>query len=292
MIQKILEILGNSHFEAWVGGGLMGVIYGQLFNVFGKYNDQNLILSTGESPREIQKKIRVQQTLLGSHQVHHHHYHHVRNSSGQHDDASLFFIVSAIILSVVLLIFAAYLPQITEALYFSIVTISAFSLTAAISSGLGGRYNSIEWWLYTIFPALTSVVCFYVVSIAHQSISPDVVEYAHGLIYNQPLTLSTLITSAITFLRSINNKYVLWMIFEMLAFVFITIATVVSSMQCIYYIALINFRDSGSNLWRSIAALTARSRGVGSFVYSLTLLIAAWYLASGAVFRMAFQWVN
>jgi hypothetical protein len=63
-------------------------------------------------------------------------------------------------------------------------------------------------------------------------------------------------------------------------------------MQCIYYIALINFRDSGSDLWRSIAALTAKFRGIGSLVYSLAFLIAAWYLASGDVYRMALQWVN
>jgi hypothetical protein len=291
MIEKFLEILGNSHFEAWVGGGLMGVIYGQLFNVFGKSNDQNLTIGSGKSPQDMQHQMRVQQSLFNSHEVHHHHY-HGRSSSGHHDDASSFLIISAVVLSVVLLVFAAYLPQITEALYFSIVTISVFSLTAAISSGLGGRYNSIEWWLHTIFPALTSAGCFYVVSVAHQSISADVVRYAHSLISNQPLTISTIISSAITFLRTINNEYARWMIFEMLAFIFITISTIVSAMQCVYYIALINFRDSGSDLWRSIATLTARFRGVGSLIFSLSFLLGAWYLATGQVYRMTLQWGN
>jgi hypothetical protein len=31
MLEKLLEILGNSHFEAWVVGGVTGAIYGQMF---------------------------------------------------------------------------------------------------------------------------------------------------------------------------------------------------------------------------------------------------------------------
>jgi hypothetical protein len=72
----------------------------------------------------------------------------------------------------------------------------------------------------------------------------------------------------------------------------ITISTIVSAMQCIYYIALINFRDSGSDLWRFITTLTARFRGVGSLIFSLSSLFGAWNLVTGQVYRMTLQWRN
>lgn len=287
MLEKLLEILGNSHFEAWVVGGVTGAIYGQVFNAFGKSKDQ-----TGprqqrvDSPQETQQRIRKPREQVTVREVHHHHYHHGKQNSGN-DDAMPILVFAGMALLVALLFFAAYLPQIADTLYFFITTISVFSVAAGTSAALGGRFNTAEWWLHTIAPAVTSMACFWVVTIAHAAISTDVVNFAHGLIANKPLAFQTVLSGAFTFFRALGNEYVRWMLFDMLAFVTVLASSVICAIQCVYYIALMNYRDSGGKGWRMVVNATMPLSGLGSLVFAWTLLFLAWFLASGGAYQLS-----
>jgi hypothetical protein len=286
MLEKLLEILGNSHFEAWVVGGVTGAIYGQLFGVFGKRKDQTSPRQQSvESPQEIQQKMREQRQQPSVREVHHHHYHHGKRTSGN-DDAMPVFVFAGIALLVSLLFFAAYLPQIADTLYFFVTTIAVFSVAAGVSAALGGRFNTTEWWLHTIAPAVTAMGCFWVMTIAYAAISPDVVSYAQKLIANKPLSFATVLGSAITFFRALGNEYVRWMLFDMLAFIAVLVSSVICAAQCVYYIALMNFRDSGGKGWRIVVNVTASLSGFGPLLLAWVLLLLAWFLASGWAYRL------
>lgn len=286
MLEKLLEILGNSHFEAWVVGGVTGAIYGQIFGAFGNRGGDAKTQQSDESPLEIQRQIRERSKQPVMREVHHHHYHHNGRSSNNGDDAFPIFVITGLVLLVALLMFAAYLPQIADTLYFSITSIAVFSVAAGVSAALSGRFNTAEWWLHTIAPALTSMGCFWVTTIAHAAISPDVVSFAHGLIANQPMSFKTVLGGAFTFFRSINNEYVLWMTFDMLAFIAVLVSAVICAMQCVYYIALANFRDSGGSGWRKVVTMAQGPSGFGSLFFAWFLLFVAWLLASGEAYRL------
>lgn len=286
MLEKLLEILGNSHFEAWVVGGVTGAIYGQLFNAFGKRDQSTSRQQSEESPQEIQRQMREQRRQPSVREIHHHHYHHGRNTSNGGDPFPIFFVFAGIALLVSLLFFAAYLPQIADTLYFFVTTIAVFSVAAGVSAALGGRFNTTEWWLHTIAPAVTAMGCFWVMTIAYAAISPDVVNYAQKLIANKPLSLATVLGNAITFFRALGNEYVRWMLFDMLAFVAVLMSSVICAAQCVYYIALMNFRDSGGKGWRIVVNVTAPLSGFGPLLFAWVLLFVAWFLASGGAYRL------
>lgn len=146
MLEKLLEILGNSHFEAWVVGGVTGAIYGQIFGAFGKRGGDAKTQQSDESPLEIQRQIRERSGQPVMREVLHYHYHHNGRSSNNGDDAfPLFFVTTGLVLLVALLMFAAYLPQIADTLYFSITTIAVFSVASGVSAAVGGRFNTAEW---------------------------------------------------------------------------------------------------------------------------------------------------
>ena len=286
MLEKLLEILGNSHFEAWVVGGLTGAIYGQLLSAIGKRKDQTTSRQQSEeSPQDIQQKIREQRTQVPVREVHHHHYHQDRRTPGN-DDAMPILVFTGVALLVALLFFAAYLPQIADTLYFFVTTIAVFSVAAGMSAALGGRFNTAEWWLHTIAPAVTSMACFWVVTIAHAAISADVVNFAQGLIANKPMSFQTVLGGAFTFFRALGNEYVRWMLFDMLAFVAVLVSSVICAMQCVYYIALMNYRDSGGKGWRIVVNVTNPLSGYGPLFLAWVLLLLAWFLASGWAYRL------
>lgn len=266
----------------------MGTIFGQIFNAVGKRGDKQKAQRSEESPQETERHIREHRSVPPVREVHHHHYHHHQHgqSSKSDDTFPIFFVITALALLVALFLFAAYLPQIADTLYFFITTVAVFSITAGISATLSGRFNTVEWWLHTIGPALTSIGCFWVTSIAHAAISPKVVSFAHGLIANQPMSFKTVLTGAVTFVRSTHNEYVLWMTFVMLAFVVVLASTVICAMQCVYYIALANVRDSGGSGWRWIVSVTQKFSGLSSLFFAWFLLAVAWFLASGEAYRL------
>ncbi|MGM9485724.1 hypothetical protein [Ideonella sp. YS5] len=281
-MDQLLTVLGNSHFEAWVAGPLLGVIMGAVFAGLGKRPG-------GASPSDVSPS-KAREDLEDSaprssgsgRQVHHHHYHH-----GRPNDSDPSWVIAVLLaLGVALFLFAAYLPEISDTLCISIATVSTFAVTAAAVALLSGRFNTVDWWVHAVAPALTLVACLWVTTIARNAVSDDVVHYAKGLLASQPGSVGGVIKGAMTFFRAIKSEYVQWMLFDMLAFVLLFASTILCALQCSYYVSLANVRDGGGSFWQHIARMTTPFGGLPTLGGAGVLLFAAWALASGEVYQL------
>jgi hypothetical protein len=286
MLEALGSVLGNSHFEAYLGGPMVGVIFACIFSALGNRppsgSDQGQ-----QSPQEARDRIDdrgSRRSTLRVKEVHHHHYH--RAGTNSNDDAPAIFIVAGLALLVALFLFAAYLPQIAGTLYFVITAVAMFSLTASLLACLTGQFNTPEWWMLSIFPSVASVGCFWLTVIAYQSISPDVVAYAQSLLGNSPMSFSVVINSALKFFQSIKSDYVHWMLFEMLAFMCIAVCALIAFLQCVHYVSLSNTRVEGSSMWRALTLWTKRFSGMGTIIFVAVFLAAGWLLATGGMYQL------
>ncbi|MTV39476.1 hypothetical protein GM676_18070 [Duganella radicis] len=186
-------------------------------------------------------------------------------------------------------LFAAFLPQIAFALYCFISGVAMFSMTASLLAWLTGQFNTIDWWRHAIFPFFVSVGCFWVTEQAIQAISPDVVAFAQRLLGNSPLSVAVVISGSFKFFHVLGDRYVHWMMFDMLAFLCIALCAVVTLFQCVYYVALSNTRVSGGTGWQLLTAWTERFSGMGTVIFVSLLLLAGWFLATGGMYRLVHQ---
>ena len=183
-------------------------------------------------------------------------------------------------------LFAAFLPQIAFALYCFISGVAMFSMTASLLAWLTGQFNTANWWRHAIFPFIVSIGCFWIAVQANQAISPDVVVFAQRLIGDNPMSVALIVGGAFKFFRVLGDRYVHWMIFDMLAFICVLVCTVVTLLQCVYYVALSNTRASGGAGWQTLALWTERFSGTGTVIFVSILLVAGWFLATGGMYRL------
>lgn len=291
MLDRLFDVLGNSHFEAWVAGGLTGALYANIFDAFKKKPPQER--SREESPSEAEARLREQRQRERPaprevvREVHHHHY-RGGPAAGGDDSAAVILFVGAVLLIVGTFAFAAYLPRISETLYFSVTTIAAFSFFSSLLAALGGRFKTAEWWLRGLGPGVLSLGCFAVAETAERAINPEVVAYAQQLQAGHPHTFGGYVAAAMQFYRSINSEYASWMLFIMLAFVLVVACALICCVQCVHFIALANARDTDTSWWRSIVWATRKVSGPGWLVFGAALLVGAELLASGTVY----QWLH
>ncbi|WP_240766613.1 hypothetical protein [Paraburkholderia flava] len=284
MWEQLLDTLGNSHFEAYVAGPALGVIFGVIFNALGKPPGPD---EANRSPDDVRQDIKEKrQSRSGTRDVHHHHHHHYDRSSG--DDGAAPIVIVGLIMVVALFLFALYLPQIAGSLYFFNTTVAMCCITAAVLALLTGRFNTSEWWLHAIFPAAISLGCFWLTVRARNEISSDVIAYAQSLIANEPMNIGVVLSAAFKFFKSLGNDYTQWLMFDMVAFICIIVCGVMALLRFVYYISLSNARESSRGLWAALALQTERFSGTGSVVFVLILFALGTSLATGQVY----QWTH
>jgi hypothetical protein len=289
MLDTLLGVVGNSHFEAWVVGPVLGTILGVIFAALGNRPPPSNTRARDQSPDQVTQRLEEAHERRSHREVevHHHHYHE-RQGGASHgsDDGSAFLLAAFIVLAVLIFLFSAYLPQIADTLLFSIATVSAFSIAATAISLAVGRFNTPEWWVHAVGPMVLSVLCFWVAALAEAAINPEVVRFAQGLLANAPVSLASIAANVLKFFQALNSEYVQWIAFDMLAFVFILATTGLNALQCVHYIALANARDAGAGLWERVAFTTGRFSGAKSLAFAAALLVGAWFLASGHAYSL------
>lgn len=284
MFEILGGILGNAHFEAYVGGPAAGLILGCVFSALGSRPSIGSHQSQ-QSPTEVRNRIEKHADPLKVKEVHHHHYHHKTNG-GSNDDGGVIIVIAGLVLITALLIFAAFLPQIAYVLCFFVTAIATFSITACLLAIFTGQFNTPQWWMHSVFPLFVSMGCFYVIVTAEQSISAEVVVYARGLLGNGSINFGIVLGSAFEFIKTVKSDYSQWMFFEMLAFACVTICALLISLQCIYYISLSNTRAEKGRMWEVLTLWTDRFSGMGTLSFISILLGAAWFLATGQMYQL------
>ncbi len=286
MWTELGNILGNSHFEAYVGGPLAGAIAGFIFAALGTRGpsgDAGNELSPYEALARVEYELRRRRELDGraeSRQA------PTRSGSRTAEDGGPLLIGLGIASLVVLFLFTAFLPQIAFWLSVFILTVGMFSITATCLGFVTGRFNSPHWWRCAIFPLVVSLLCFFIMRKAREAIGPELTLFAQQLLGEHPITVNSVFRGAFAFFRALNNEYVNYMLLIMLAFVLITICAVIAFLQTIHYAALSNSRASGNAIWYVLALNTARFSSTGSIVFVSLLLALSWFLATGSVFRL------
>ncbi|SDG97696.1 hypothetical protein SAMN04487926_101484 [Paraburkholderia steynii] len=283
MLDQLLDVLGNSHFEAYLGGPLVGLILGAILNSLGKRpGPENRGHSLQDARHQLdQHRERREQKSI----VDHHHYHH--SGTGTGGDTSLpvaFF--GLVLLAVALVMFAAYLPQLAGTLYFVTTAIAMCSLTAAVLACVTGRFNTREWWMQAVFPATVSLGCFWLTLQAQQAIRPDVVAFAQELLADQPVSFGMLVRAAVRFTKSVGSEYVQWMMFDMMAFVCVIACAVIALLRLAYYVSLSNARDGGAGIWLSLALRTEPFAGRGGAVFVVAMFTFGTLLATGRFYYL------
>jgi hypothetical protein len=281
MLDTFLDVLGNSHFEGYIGGPIAGIILAALFTALSSRPKSNSTTRT-QSPHDTQ--IQLHQYTIHNQVINN--YLPEQRSSNQSENGLPILAFSFFGGLVLVFLFAAYLPQIANSLRFFITMVATFSIASSVLSLITGQFNTPQWWLHAILPSLISIGCFWLTGLAYNAISPDVVAYAHGLLGYGPLTAKSVISGAFTFIRAINNDYTLWLLFEMSAFVFILGCAILCLVQCVFYISLANIRGDGSKFWMKIALMTEKFSTGTTTIFILILFGLAWAFATGHIFEL------
>ena len=266
MWEKVVSVLGNSHFEAYVGGPLISILFGFVFAYLARP-------PVGGNPAPNVVFVQLFQPAA--------------NNAGnaqtatKSDNSGL--IAFALIGIVAVFMFAAYLPQISFALYTVIATIAAFTFTSLIATIIFGHFQTFAWWSHALFPVLASAISFRIAYNVEQSIDPALVQYAQSLIGNEALTVSSIINGAITFFKQVHPDYFIWMISQMGALMFTMLAVLFAFFQSVHYIALSHTPANPSIFWVGLVNLTRHYRGIRTVFAGAGFLTFAWLLTTGRV---------
>lgn len=276
MFDNFLSVLLNSHFEAHVSGPLIGAIAGLVFGNWASKNRRGS-QSPGEARRVVET--RVEKKVVK--EIHHHY-----SQGSQRDDGPMLLIAAGFGLMILMFFFTAFLPKIATSFYFFTAAITTFAVTASITAVLSGEFNTVEWWVHTIFPIAISLMCFWLMMRIQQAIDPQVVAFAQSLLANQEFSFRAVVEAATKFFKSVNNSYVQWIIFEMLAMFFVTLAALGALGQCVYYIALSKSRGSPGAIWDKLATLFSNYEGVRASLIISAFSGIGWFCASGEMYRV------
>lgn len=288
MLDSLLNVLGNPHFEAWVAGPIVGGVLGTVFSTLAQQgnvaNPANSANAT-RTPAEVREALSIERAQRPQRrEVHHHHHYH---SQKQGDDAFPIIVLFAVALVCLgSLLFAAYLPVIADSLYWLTASIACFALASTLVSLFSRRFDTTAWWWHAVAPVVASLLAFYVATVAHASITPEVIHFAQGLLGGHPLTVHSLIASGMAFVRGIGMNYVNWMLFEMFAFVILFAISLICAFQCVYYVALANVRDAAGGFWEFLVLASGWVDGTGAKVVVWLGLPFAWFLASGQFYLL------
>jgi len=286
MLERMLNVLGNPHFEAWIAGPIVSGLVGIVFSALARgRNDANPDDAT-RTPAEVREALSAEQAKRPEQQQIHHHHHHY-HSQKQGDDAfPIFVLVAGALVCLGSLLFAAYLPAIANGLYWLTASVACFATATTLFSGFAGRLNTPTWWWHAVSPVAASLLCFYVATVAHASITPEVIDYAQKLLGDRPLTMQTLISSGMAFVKGIGMSYVNRMLFVMFAVVILFAVSLICAVQCVYCVALVTVRDAAGSFWKHLVGMTSWVGGTGTKIAVWLGLPFAWFLASGRFYGL------
>jgi hypothetical protein len=281
MFTELLAILGDSHFEAYIGGPLAGAIVGIVFTALGQPPSSSGS-STAKSPGDALDEIADRLSRIEARQG------NSPKGQGQSVSDPSAFIFLALLLLIPLFLLVAYLPTVIQIVRVLIGTMTVFSITIALGSFVAGRFNTTSWWLHALFPVLANVACFWITDIAYTRMAPEVVNFAQSLLGTQQLSPSSVISAAIHFYRSISGEYVQWMVLHMCAFVLVGFGAILVALQSIHYVALANASVSSRRLWAWLAWKTRSYTSPATTVMTLFFLCAGWAAGTGRLYA----WVH
>ncbi|MEN7430601.1 hypothetical protein VA599_07565 [Chromobacterium sp. TRC.1.1.SA] len=276
MIEQIENVLGNSHFEAYWGGPLMGVIFAAIYEKLKKPPSNSDKI---DSPPKLLEKLKEERRIIiqQSTKI------IIKEKNAASDDSGAI-IPIAIAGACLMFLGVAYLHQISHALYTFSTAAASFSFTASILSYFGGRFNTKAWWLHTIIPALASIACFYITICAESAISPDVIKYAQDLLGEQSLNIGLVISGAIKFMQNIRADYVQYIMFDLMAIILVACSSLIAFMQTTHYIALTNATGAEESPWGWLAISTARFSKASTILLLFLLLTLAYLGANGTLY--------
>jgi len=275
MINELLAILSDSHFEAYVGGPVAGVIAGVAFSALGQPNVTGS--SSNASPTEALNEIAEQLKRIAGRQGE-----PARAQSNSTDSSAIF--VLGLLLLVPLFLLVAYLPTVIQILRVAIATMAVFSITIALCSLFAGRWNTMSWWHHGLIPFLANVASFWIIDVSYRNTAAELINFAYGLLGSQPFSVHGVISAAINFYRSINPAYMQWMVLQMSAFFLVGLCTILVAFQSVHYVALANTRVSSRRLWAWLAWKTRAYASLGTTVLIVVLLVAGWAAGTGRLY--------
>lgn len=278
MIDEITEVLGNSHFEAYIGGPIAGVVASIIFSWLNSPPNSG---SGSQRPGDVYIQINHQyRSETGERR---------NNASGGGNDDPTAAIGLGLLGLVASFLFVAYLPQISFALYFGITSVCTFILSTCVLFWISGRSDTSGWLRYILIPLLLSLGGLYIAMQAKLAIIPEVINYAHNLLGDGKITFAVILNGTFTFYRNISNGYAQLIIFQMAAFFLVGLSTLIAFQAWLYFTALANAQASGGIFWRRVAIATHRYSGAGSTFLAVMFLIVAWLCASGEAYRFLAQ---
>lgn len=274
MLDEILDVLGNSHFEAYVGGPIAGIVTSLIFSWLNSPSNSG---SSPQRPREVYIQINNQYLSETGERRN-------RASGSERDDPTAAFGIGLLGL-IASFLFVAYLPQISFALYFCITSVCTFIVSSCLLFWATGRFDASGWLRYTVIPLLLSLAGLYVAVQAKRAIVPEVVDYAHNLLGDGKITFALILNGTFTFYRNISNAYAQWIIFQMAAFFFVTLSSLIAFFAWLHFTALANAQANNGSFWRRIVVATHRYSSATSTFLAVMFLTVAWLCASGEAYH-------
>jgi hypothetical protein len=265
MFDRFIEVLGNAHFEAYVGGPIAGVVAAFLLQGFGGGSAKSENRPAEPLPVNIYK---FRSTVL--------------YKQGQSDNGFAFGAV--IVGALIAFLFAAFLPALTEGIQLLNAATVVFGLTSAVLGALNGWVRSMHWWLLAIFSSMVAAACFVLIGMAFDAIHPDVVRYAQNSFDANSDRLSHIFSAAFDFLKAVSPEYWRWMAWILVGFFLVIMCSISATMRIVHYLALSKIAAGSSSQWWVAVAVRTRSYGtfkhLGFMVGSL--VVAYWFITGGA----------
>ncbi|MFY3081028.1 hypothetical protein ACOTF2_13310 [Achromobacter xylosoxidans] len=267
MLDRFIEVLGNSHFEAYVGGPIAGVVAAFLFQGFGGGSAKSENRLAVPLPVNIYE---FRSTVL--------------REQGKPDNGFAFGAMIAGVL--IAFLFVALLPALTDGIQLLNVATLVFGLTSAMLGALNGWVRSIQWWLLAIFSSMIAAVCFVLIGMAFDAIHPDVIRYAQNSFNANSDRLSHIFSAAFDFLKAVSPEYWRWMVWILLGFCLVVICSISALVRIIHYLALSKIAAGSSSHWWIAVAVRTRSYGsLKHLSFMVGALVIAYWLITGGAYR-------
>lgn len=279
-MEEFFAVLGNSHFEAYIGGPIAGVIAGILFSSSGGPGSP----SGGKGPPGGPGNPNVQHH-------HHHHYHYqnhpaCRGTAPPASDSSAAFLAAAAVLVILAtFVFVAYVDHIAWIVYTVNATLAWFSFAATVIT-LGSRQlHRVSGFRLTTWPCIVSLTGFWLTNKARWAIDADVSAFARSLLNDQSFSVGGLIGRSVSFFKAVNADYFEWITHQMAVFLIVMVCCLLTAMQCVHYVASCKANSDYGPFWQWLSDRTRRFDSWSIVLLTGIFLLAAGLLSSGAYYH-------
>lgn len=249
-MDAISEIINNALMQSLILSPLMGVLFAAIFTGLTNSPAQ-------QSPSTIIQTREVYVTKIVER----------RSSSRNSDDGMGFLVAGGIALLFIIWKYAILFDVIQYYLAVAILTVLSFSVTTILISFVKGHYTSSEWWLYTLGPVLSLVVCIYLLILAKESFDPSIQQ---GAMNNSFWLFYT---------KWLNDYGRSFMFAHVGGIALLGFAVLLIALSLIHYLSLMNLRGNGAiqGLWFFMARITSFFSGK-SWLFLVVTILALSYI--------------